>query len=84
MSEIKQLEQEMDAWKGKNPMIWKKAFNKRKELLNTEKEEPIVKVEEIIKPKEKVYAKEDVNRDGKVDLEDALDVVKKVFRKKKK
>jgi len=88
LNSIAECNDEMKAWEGKNPMLWKKAFNRRKELIALDKEEIIVVkdkpavIKKVIKPK-KVFDDADVNKDGKVDVTDAIEVVKKVFSKKK-
>ena len=83
MGRREELLAEIEAWKGINPILWKRAYNELQEL----NKEPEIKPKPKSKPKPKKakkYAPEDVNKDGSVDIKDAVAVVTKLLKKKRK
>ena len=89
LTKLEQANSEMKDWAGLNKFLWKKAFNERKELLLQLKElEKVKPFKKSVNKKHKgkktkaTFKNTDVNKDGKTDVRDAVEVFKGMFKKK--
>lgn len=92
LKQIDKCDEEIKAWEKINKHLWKKAYIKKRDLLIELDKAPLdkpveVKPEEkpeVPKEPEKVYDATDVNKDGKTDLSDIIEIGKKIIRKNSK
>jgi hypothetical protein len=80
--EIAKCDEDIAAWQNLNKHLWKRAYVRRMELVKLLDKELVKKPKPVEKLVEKKYDATDVNKDGKTDLSDIIEIGKKIIGKK--